>query len=233
VDGWEDELAELRGRVRRWPAGAVLFREGDRSDWVMLLRAGRVKVTCSTAAGNEVVLWILGPGELLGELSVLGERDRAVSATTLEPVTGLSLPSSAFAGFLRARPVVVVALLRLLGRRLRDAEDKLVEFSSLDTLGRVTRRLVELADRFGARCPAGLRITLPLSQQELAGWTGSSRIATAKALRVLRDHGWIETGRREIIIRDLNALRHRAGATPSGRDAVSISGSAGRFIVAG
>ncbi|WP_248959212.1 helix-turn-helix domain-containing protein [Sphaerisporangium perillae] len=50
----------------------------------------------------------------------------------------------------------------------------------------------------------------------MAGWTGSSRIATAKALRVLRDRGWIETGRREIIIRDLDALRHRAGAV-SGR----------------
>ncbi|GAA3832919.1 Crp/Fnr family transcriptional regulator [Sphaerisporangium flaviroseum] len=216
MDGWEKELAELRGRVRRWPAGADLFREGDRSDWVMVLRTGRVKVTCMTEGGNEVVLWILGPGELLGELSVLGERDRAVSATTLEPVTGLSLASSAVAGFLRTRPVVGAALLRLLGRRLRDAEEKLVEFSSVDTLGRVTRRLVELADRFGARCPVGLRITLPLSQQELAGWTGSSRIATAKALRVLRDRGWIETGRREIIVRDLDALRHRAG-TATGR----------------
>ncbi|MEV0590585.1 Crp/Fnr family transcriptional regulator [Nonomuraea cavernae] len=211
MERWEEGLADLRGRVRRWPAGAVLFREGDRSDWMLLIRAGRVKVTCSTEAGSETVLWVLGPGEVLGGLSVLGEGERAMSATALEPVTGLSLPSSAFDGLLRDSPAVVVALLRLLGRQLREAEDKLVEFGSLDTLGRVTKRLVELADRFGDDCPAGLRISLPLSQQELAGWTGSSRIATARALRTLRDRGWIETGRREIVIRDLAALRRRAG----------------------
>ncbi|MBO3748314.1 Crp/Fnr family transcriptional regulator [Streptosporangiaceae bacterium NEAU-GS5] len=206
---WTDKLSELRGRERHWPCGAVVFREGDRSDWVMVLRTGQVKVTCVTPGGVEVVLWILGPDELAGELSVLGERHRAVSAVALEPVTGIVLPASAFAGYLRREPLAAAALLELFGRRLRDAEEKLVEFSSVDTLGRVIRRLLELADRFGAECPAGLRITLPLSQQELAGWTGSSRIATAKALRVLRDHGWIVTGRREIIIRDLAALRRR------------------------
>ncbi|MGW5680523.1 Crp/Fnr family transcriptional regulator [Nonomuraea sp. NPDC003754] len=224
MDRWEEDLAELGGRVRHWPAGAVLFREGDHADWVVSLRSGRVKVTCSTAAGIEVVLWLLGPGELLGESSVLGERIRPVSATALEPVTGLCLPAAAFAGHLRARPLVAISLVKLLGRRLRDAEDKLAEFNSFDTLGRVTRRLVELADRFGARCPAGLRITLPLSQQELAGWTGSSRIATAKALRVLRDRGWIETGRREIVIRDLDALRRRAAGTPSAASDLSAAG---------
>jgi CRP/FNR family transcriptional regulator, cyclic AMP receptor protein len=54
------------------------------------------------------------------------------------------------------------------------------------------------------------RITLPLSQQELAAWTGSSREAAAKALRTRRDHGWIETRRREIVITNLAALRRRA-----------------------
>ncbi|WP_310738141.1 Crp/Fnr family transcriptional regulator [Microbispora sp. H10949] len=211
MERWDEELADLGGRVRHWPAGAVLFREGDGADQVLVLRSGRVKVTCSTMAGTEVLLWILGPGELLGELSALGERERPVSAAALEPVTVLSLPSLSFAACLRARPHVMSSLVRLLGRRLRETEEKLVEFHSVDTLGRVTRRLVELADRYGARCPAGLRITLPLSQEELAGWTGSSRIATAKALRVLRDHGWIETGRREIVIRNVDALRRRSG----------------------
>lgn len=216
MERWDEELAELSGRVRHWPAGAVLFREGDGADWVVVLRSGRLKVTCSTAAGTEVVLWILGPGELLGESAALGERERPVSAAALEPVTGLCLPASSFAAHLRARPLVMNSLVRLLGRRLREAEEKLVESHSVDTLGRVTRRLVELADRYGARCPAGLRITLPLSQEELAGWTGSSRIATAKALRVLRDHGWIETGRREIVIRNVDALRRRSGTSSPG-----------------
>jgi len=74
----------------------------------------------------------------------------------------------------------------------------------------VSRRLVELSDAHGREGDDGVTITLPLSQEELAGWTGSSREAVTKALRTLRELGWIETGRRTISIRDREALRRFA-----------------------
>lgn len=55
----------------------------------------------------------------------------------------------------------------------------------------------------------GVQITLPLSQEELAGWIGASREAVSKALRTLRRQGWIQTGRRSVIVHDLPALRRR------------------------
>jgi CRP-like cAMP-binding protein len=101
-------------------------------------------------------------------------------------------------------------LMRELTRRLRDADRKRIEFGAYDTTGRVAARLVELAERFGERTEEGLRISLPLSQDELAGWTGSSREAVTKALRTLREEGWIQTGRLHVVIHDLEALRDRA-----------------------
>ena len=71
-------------------------------------------------------------------------------------------------------------------------------------------RLVELAERFGEPTNGGVRVGLPLSQDELAGWTGASREAVSKALRSLRDRGLIETGRRRVVIYDLEGLRKRA-----------------------
>ena len=85
-----------------------------------------------------------------------------------------------------------------------------MEFGTHDTLGRVARRLVELTGRYGEADGDGLRITLPLSQEELAGWTGSSREAVVKALRTMRSRGWIATARREIRVLDLDALERRA-----------------------
>jgi hypothetical protein len=70
-------------------------------------------------------------------------------------------------------------------------------------------RLVELAERFGERTGDAFRITLPLSQQELAGWTGASREAVSKALYQLRSPGYIETARRGITVLDIAALRKR------------------------
>ncbi|MDA0179306.1 Crp/Fnr family transcriptional regulator [Solirubrobacter phytolaccae] len=92
-------------------------------------------------------------------------------------------------------------------RRLRLADLQRKEFTSANTLGRVARRLVDLSDTHGREEDDGVTITLPLSQEELAGWTGASREAVTKALRQLRDLGWIETGRRSISVKDRDALR--------------------------
>ncbi len=75
----------------------------------------------------------------------------------------------------------------MVSRRLRDADSKRAEFAAFDTVGRVASRLLELAERFGENAGGnGILITLPLTQEELAGWTGSSREAVSKALSTLR-----------------------------------------------
>jgi len=94
--------------------------------------------------------------------------------------------------------------------RLRDADRKRIEFGTYDALGRVALRLAELAERFGQTAERGVRITLPLTQDELAAWTGSSRESVTKALRTLRRHGVIETSRRSVAVLDVDGLRARA-----------------------
>jgi CRP-like cAMP-binding protein len=206
----EQAALEAAGHRRQWKRGTVIFREASVSETVIVLRSGRVKVSSDTASGTEVLLAVRGPGALLGELSAIDGWPRAATVTTLEPVTGLSVPSVDFERYLLGHARVSFLLMRELTRRLRDADRKRIEFGAYDTTGRVAARLVELAERFGERTEEGLRISLPLSQDELAGWTGSSREAVTKALRTLREEGWIQTGRLHVIIHDLDALRDRA-----------------------
>jgi CRP-like cAMP-binding protein len=107
----------------------------------------------------------------------------------------------------------------MLSWQLRDTVLTRAEFSSSDTIGRLAARLVELSERYGTTSERGIVIGLPLSQGELAGWVGASHAGLAKALQVLRALGWIETERRRITVRDLDALRgrsavHMRGALP-------------------
>jgi CRP-like cAMP-binding protein len=103
-------------------------------------------------------------------------------------------------------------MIRVLAERLRDADRKRVEFSALDTLGRVAWRLLELSERFGSETDEGILVELPLSQEQLASWCGASREATVKALASLRSLGTITTGRRRVVIRSPEALsRHARG----------------------
>jgi CRP/FNR family cyclic AMP-dependent transcriptional regulator len=198
------------GRQRKFPKGAVLFAEGQTSDRVMVVLSGRVKVSYLTEDGKEVVLGLAGPGELLGEMSFLDRDPHSASNTALDLVETLVVTSTSFQAYLGQHPGAALALLRLLSRRLRESDQMRVEFAAHDSVGRVARRLVELAERFGQHGEDNVKITLQLSQEEMAGWIGSSREAVNKALAMLRTLGWIETQRRGVTILDMPSLRHRA-----------------------
>jgi CRP/FNR family cyclic AMP-dependent transcriptional regulator len=202
-----------RGRPRQLPRGAYLITEGNRSDAVFVLLSGHVKVFSTTARGDEVILAVRGPGALLGELAAIDDGPRTASVCALEPLEVLAVPKEAFGRYLEAYPTVALMLLRTITGRLRDADRKRVEFGAHDAVSRVALRLLELADRFGEPTPAGIRIMFPFTQDELAGWVGTSREAVVKALRTLRQLGYVQTQRRGAVICDADGLRGRAGLT--------------------
>lgn len=204
------EQLRAAGTRRRFPRGATLLNEGDVAGRVMIIEAGRVKVGCLSPEGRETVLAVRGPGQLLGELSVIDGEPVSATASALEDVEVTSVPAGDFRQLLRTNSELAFGLIRLLTQRLRDADLKRGEFGSLDAVTRVARRLVEMAERFGDDTGTGVRIDLPLSQEEIAGWTGSSRESVSKALQALRSRELIETHRKGITILDLEGLRRRA-----------------------
>ena len=208
----DEERAELAGLGRRRTAdrGEVLIANGEAADRVIVIEHGRVKVSVPTPAGD-TVLTFRGPGALVGEQALIDDLPRSADVIAVEPVELLVVAASAFRGFLNRRPNVGLAMLAVLSARLRAADRRLAEFAAADTLGRISARLVELCDTHGEPDESGgVRVTLPITQDELAGWTGSSIESTAKALRALRSLGWVTTKRRAIEVHDLAALRDRA-----------------------
>ena len=167
-------------------------------------------MTIDTEEGREVVLQFCGPGELIGELAVIDPAARSGTAEALEPVEALALSAPDFLALIEQRASFALALLRSLVRRFRDSDRRRIEFAHAQTLGRVAARLTELLDRHGEPVEGGTAITLPITQEELAGWTGSSREAAAKALQTLRALGVIRTERRRIVVLDEEGLRRQA-----------------------
>ena len=210
----EGELADLRsiGRAQRFAKGARLLSERQVGDRVMALLAGRVKIVGVSDDGRDAVFGFRSAGDLVGELSAIDGHPRSGSVEALEPVEALTIATPDFLGHLERHPPVALVVMRLLCERLRDADRKRVEFAAADTIGRVAARLLELGERFGEAAGDGaVTIDLPLTQEELAGWTGSSREAVARALQTMRELGWVQTARRRITLCDQAALRARAG----------------------
>ena len=207
----DDEHALFeRGRRRRYDAGTTIFHEGEVTDRVVLLLSGRAKVSTVTEDGKEVMLGVRDPGDLLGEFSALDGQPTSANVTAMEPADALVLDTGSFRAWLSEHPTNALLLLEMVLARLRDADRKRVEFSAHDTVGRVARRRFELAERFGVERDGGVEISLPLTQDELAAWTGASRVGVSQALKTLRDRGWVETRRRSITVLDMQALKRRA-----------------------
>lgn len=195
--------------TRHWHAGAQLAREGDRPTRVLILRVGRVKIVVNTVDGTEVVLAIRGPGDIIGEVSAVDGGPHSATAVGIEDVTCLAVEAEQFSGFLAEHPSAGVAISSVLAARLREADAKRAEYGVLDSVGRVARLLVQLAEDHGRPSSDGVEVTVRLSQEELAGFTGSSREAVSRALRMLRDDGLVTTRRRGVTVHDLERLRER------------------------
>jgi CRP-like cAMP-binding protein len=117
----ETEALEEMGEPGSFPAGTVIFEQGETADVVPLVR-GRVRVAARGAGGEEIALAERGPGELLGDLSGIDGQPRSASVTALDEVRGLIVPLRAFRAFLIDHPRAAIALLELISRRLREAE---------------------------------------------------------------------------------------------------------------
>lgn len=201
---------QLMGRTVAFPPRSVLMYQDEPAERVITLLKGRVKVSRGSADGQELLLSIRGPGDILGALPLVDHQPSSVSVVALEAVRALAIEARAFRRYMNVNPAVGMVLLEVLSHRLRDDMLKRAQCMALDTIGRVAARLVELAGRYGEQSDQGIVIGLPISQEELAAWAGASHAGVAKALQLLRELGWITTERRRITVRDLPALQRRS-----------------------
>src|SRR3954463_1646510 len=210
LDTEDREALEALCSRRRYGAGEVIFHEGDDAGGVVIVLAGRAKATARAEGGKDVVLGFAGPGELLGEVAVLDGGVRAATIAALEPLDALAMRGAVFRLFVEQHPAARRLMVGQILTRLRQADRQRMDFLGYAVMGRVARQLVALADEHGEDSLEGIAIGLPITQEELAGWTGASREAVAKALQTLRELGWIRTDRRRITVVDVEALRRHA-----------------------
>jgi CRP/FNR family cyclic AMP-dependent transcriptional regulator len=192
--------AELRalsaeGVVKAFPKQAVIVNEGDETDSLYIILAGRVKVFLSDEAGKEIVLGTQGPGEYFGEM-VLDGGPRSASVMTLEACRFAIVPKQKFREFLRTHPDFSVHLIEKLIRRTRALTDSVKSLALMDVYGRVARLLLELA-----KAEAGkLVISEKLTQQDIASRVGASREMISKIFKDLTAGGYITVDGRRITI---------------------------------
>jgi CRP-like cAMP-binding protein len=175
-------------RVVAFDTGQTLFLAGDPCTGCYQMIEGLLKVTLDLPSGRERILAILGPGALVGELSVIDGTPRSACVTAIRPSKLRFISRAAFDEFGRAHPEIFRTIAGVLAQRLRDVNGTLIATSFLSVKGRAARTLLILADAFGKDVGAGRTlIRQKVSQGDLAAMAG---IARENLSRVLQD--WMD-----------------------------------------
>lgn len=181
----------------------VLFHAGDPGDGCYFLREGVVKAAVVAKDGQERLLAVLGPGALIGELSLIDGQPRSATISALKPSCLMHLSASVFFRLADANPLVYREALRILARRLRETNESMVAQGTVPVVGRVARAFASLAQGLGEERPGGrILITNKITQTDIAGMAGVARENASRAINdLLRDGILAREGNRYVIAR--------------------------------
>jgi CRP/FNR family transcriptional regulator, cyclic AMP receptor protein len=206
-DAWAELLA--LGSTRRFRAGDTLLHEGVLGTYVLALAEGRVIITKASPDGEEMIMAIGDPGEILGDMTVLDQSPRSATVTALTQCTTHVLSSEQFRLIIN-RHAAVEIMARHAFVRMREAELARFEMSTLPVAQRLACAMVRLMTR-----SSDWRIEL--SQDQLARLVGASRNTIVGALGELRARGVIKTSRRRLMVTDPQLLLELAAGNPAAR----------------
>ena len=204
-----DDLAQVAALAvpRRFDGSVVIFREGDSSDTCYVVRSGHCRAVREHTDGRSLTLATFGPGDFFGELAMFDDERRSATVETTEPVEVCAILGDDMRRLLRVHPDIAVKLVITLGRRLREANDRLARQSFQTVQSRVAS---VLADLVTAACREGAEprdVLVTATQADLAQIAGSSRESASRFLAVLERAGVITQGRGRLVVHDPEALQ--------------------------
>lgn len=203
----ENDLEELAraAHARDYPKHSLIVSGSDTLDTFYAIVSGRVKAMLIAEDGREVILSIRDPGEFFGEMALFGDAP-AATVIAMEDSRLVQLRREDLYRIVLATPGLALGLLRTMGKRLQEADDKIGGLILLDVPGRVCHLLLKLADQGD-----GVHIPKPPTHQIIGQMVGSTRESVSRALGDLATQGVISVAHRGITIENREALEIAAG----------------------
>ncbi|OGP17054.1 MAG: hypothetical protein A2V21_311125 [Deltaproteobacteria bacterium GWC2_55_46] len=178
------KITELNVKKR-----GVVYSSGDRAETVYILKEGRIKVTRFSEEGRELTVDILEPGDVLGELSLAGERERETDAVAMEDSFLCVVKRKDFEDFIGKMPGLSFTITKWIGLRLRRIENRFENMLFKDVRTRLLAVFMDLAQKHGVSADNGIKIAIRLSHKDIAGLVGATRETVTLELNNLKRNG--------------------------------------------
>ena len=186
----------------------VLFLKGDEGDALYGVLDGRIRISSGDADGKEIILNIIDPGDIFGEIALLDGKPRTADASAMAASQLFRVQRSDFLGLMAAEPRLTQHLLEMVCDRIRKTSEMLEDSAFLDLPARLAKRLLSLAKYYGDSSQETALTGIQISQAELGQLMGTSRESINMHLQYWRGRGWITLGRGRVTIEAPGALEN-------------------------
>lgn len=193
-----------------------VFMEGDPAEWLCIVMSGRVRIVRHSRAGKDVVLELLGPGEIFGGVAVIEKRPYPAAAQASEASVVLKVPAAAVVALTERHPSVIRELALMIGRRLREAHDSMKSLAGDPVEARLAATLLRLARRDGVPTGAGLTLPFHLTRQSLADMCGTTVETAIRVMSRWTRDGLIADKGADLVVMDAESLDEVAAGEKEG-----------------
>lgn len=166
--------------------GEFLFKQGDVANAIYLIKEGSFKLVRITENGEEVIIQIVGQGEIIGEANLFRENIiLPISAVALEKAKVCSIDIQSLEEVINNEPKIALHIIKNLGKRFYDTLEQIVELNTQTVQEKVLSLFIRLAQEYGKPCTEGTLIKICLTQEEIASIVGASRVMVSQSLKEL------------------------------------------------
>jgi CRP-like cAMP-binding protein len=197
-------------RTAEYPAGKLIFEKGDVGHGLLAVLAGLVKISVHSAEGREIVLNLIGPNEVFGEIALLDGKPRTADATAITRCHLLVLDRRDVLPLVEQEPSIAIRLLEVVSQRLRRTSEQVEDLSFEGVPLRLAKALLRLADLQGTARQPKPRILI--TQKALGQTVGLSRESINKHLQCWRQAGLIAIDKGACILLEPETLRQLAAS---------------------
>ncbi|CAI6057116.1 Global nitrogen regulator [Paenibacillus sp. JJ-100] len=187
----------------------VIFSEGSEKEAVFFIRTGIVKAYKTDENGHEQIVSFLKTGDMFPHTGFFNAHPYPATAVAITPTSLLAIPVKSFERLMLCTPAIAIKIMRVLGDKIRELQDKLQVLSGQDVRNRVLSFLLMLAEQHGQQQEDKIVINLPMTHQEFANSIGTTRETANRLLNQLAKDELLEVDRSRIIIHNLQALKEQ------------------------
>lgn len=198
-------------RIRRLEKGATIFSQGTAAERAHIVLEGRVRVLQTDEDGAQIVVRFVGPGETFGTVGLFTDHLYPAHAVAVTDCTELSWSEATLLDLMARYPQISLNLLKVVGSRLQEAQDRLRELATQRAESRIARVLLRLAAQAGLQGDDGMSIDFPLSRKDVGEMCGTTLHTVSRTLTAWEKAGALETRQQHVTIRNIAEIRRYAG----------------------